>query len=84
MKVENEQGEIVEFARQASEAGFKILSIRTEYPDAIIEKDGVEYWAEFEFEAYNWVPFIEKLEQGYGGVRYSELPVIKQMTFIAL
>jgi hypothetical protein len=30
-----------------------------------------------------WLPFVEKLEQRFDGVRYFELPVIQQMNFIA-
>jgi len=50
----NELGVIVQFARQADDAGFEILSIRSAFPDAIVKRDGVEYRAEFEYCARNF------------------------------
>ena len=50
-KPENEQGVIVVFAEQAKQHGFEIQSIGIAFPDALIEKDGVVYRTEFEFEA---------------------------------
>lgn len=47
----NEQGVIVLFAQQAQAAGIEIVEIRTQYPDAIIRKDGQDYKAEFEYQS---------------------------------
>jgi len=46
---ENELGVIVVFSQQSDRHGFQVKMIRAAFPDAIIEKDGIEYRAEFEF-----------------------------------
>jgi len=51
----NEMGVIIEFVRQESFSGFKIISIQTAFPDAIIEKDGQRYRAEFEYRASSFL-----------------------------
>jgi len=48
---ENELGVIVVFAQEAHHYGFNIKTISANFPDAIIEKDGQSYRAEFEFMA---------------------------------
>ena len=48
---ENELGVIVVFSQQSDHHGFQVKTIRAAFPDAIIEKDGIEYRAEFEFMA---------------------------------
>ena len=48
---ENEMGVIVQFAQQASAAGFEIVSIQAAFPDAIVRRAGVDYRAEFEYNA---------------------------------
>lgn len=48
-------GVIVLFVEQSNLTGFKIVKIGAEYPDAIIEKDGIRYRAEFEFMASNFL-----------------------------
>jgi len=48
---ENELGVIVVFAQEGPEHGFYIKKIQSAFPDAIIEKDGRRYRAEFEFMA---------------------------------
>jgi len=48
---ENELGVIVVFAQEGPEHGFYIKKIQSAFPDAIIEKDGRRYRAEFEFTA---------------------------------
>lgn len=55
MEVRNEMGVIVVFATQAKEAGFEVVDIGEAYPDAIIRRDGLEYRAEFEFKARNFI-----------------------------
>jgi DNA-binding CsgD family transcriptional regulator len=54
MNAVNELGVIVEFAKNASAYGFEIVSISDAYPDAIIQKDGTTYRAEFEFKSSNF------------------------------
>jgi len=51
---ENELGVVVEFARQAEQAGFEIISIRSPFPDASIKRGAVTYRAEFEYKASNF------------------------------
>ena len=51
---ENELGVIVLFAQQCEEAGFEIVSIQQEYPDAIVHRNGAIYRAEFEYCASNF------------------------------
>ncbi len=51
---ENEMGVIVVFSQQAHEAGFEIVSIRCEYPDATVKKDERIYRAEFEYKSSNF------------------------------
>jgi len=48
---ENELGVIVVFAKESHHHGFEIRSIGAAFPDALIEKDGLVYRAEFEFMA---------------------------------
>lgn len=55
MKPENEMGVIVEFVRQETTSGYKIVSIQTEFPDATVERDGAVYRAEFEYKASNFI-----------------------------
>jgi hypothetical protein len=45
---QNELGVIVLFAQQSGTAGFEIVEIQADFPDAIVEKDGQHYRAEFE------------------------------------
>lgn len=52
--VKNEQGVIVLFSQKADGAGFDIVNVHTEFPDAIIRKGGVEYRAEFEYQSSNF------------------------------
>lgn len=54
MDIKNELGVIVYFSQEASKAGYEILKIGSDYPDAIITKDSVEYKAEFEYLASNF------------------------------
>lgn len=55
MEVVNEMGVLVEFARQAEEAGFRILHVQIAFPDAIVERDNIEYRAELEYRAKNFL-----------------------------
>lgn len=48
-------GTIVIFVQECARFGFEILKIQPDYPDAIIRKNGVEYRAEFEFDAKNFL-----------------------------
>lgn len=50
-KPENEMGVIVVFAQSAQEAGFEILRIGGEFPDATIKRGGVVYEVEFEYQS---------------------------------
>src|SRR3990172_752883 len=52
---ENEMGVIVIFAQQAERAGFEIVHIGSEFPDAIVRRDGKEYRTEFEFNAKSFI-----------------------------
>ena len=52
---ENELGVIVVFSEAAQEVGFRIMAIQTACPDAIIDKNGIEYRIEFEFKATNFL-----------------------------
>ena len=51
----NELGVIVIFAQEANAAGFQIVEINGSYPDAIIDRNGTSYRAEFEFMASNFM-----------------------------
>lgn len=52
---ENEMGVIVVFAEQAAAAGWRVLQIGADFPDAVVEKDGQAYRAEFEFKAHHFI-----------------------------
>lgn len=45
----NEQGVIVIFTQQAEPAGFEILSIQSDSPDAVVSCNDTTYRAESEF-----------------------------------
>lgn len=49
MEIKNEMCVIVTFAQQAKAAGFEIVSIRADYPDAEIKHNGQIYRTEFEY-----------------------------------
>lgn len=51
----NEQGVIVLFAAQAGAAGWEFVSIGASYPDAVLRKDGADWYVEFEFKASNFL-----------------------------
>jgi len=51
---ENELGVIAVFSQQAEKSGFEIVSIHSEFPDAIVRKGEVEYRAEFEYLSSNF------------------------------
>ena len=51
----NEMGVIVKFSQEMHLFGWDIVSIQSEYPDAILRKDGVEYAAEFEYKSSAFV-----------------------------
>ena len=51
---QNELGVIVLFAQQTGTADFTIVEIQSSFPDAIVEKDGQRYRAEFEHLASNF------------------------------
>jgi len=57
MKVENELGVIVQFAQQCKEQGWEIVSIRSQFPDAIIKPFDADrvYLVEFEFLASDFM-----------------------------
>lgn len=57
MKIENEQGVIIEFVKQSMNTDWEIVKIQTRFPDAIIKhKDTREtYLVEFEFLASNFL-----------------------------
>lgn len=55
MEPQNEQGVIVEFTRAESLSGYHIVSIQAGFPDAIVERNGIEYRAEFEYKTSNFV-----------------------------
>lgn len=55
MDIQNEQGVIVELARVSGNTGIEIMSIQTEFPDAVINWRGTPYVAEFEFAASNFI-----------------------------
>lgn len=52
---QNEQGVIFAFAQMESIHRFKLVRINTAFPDAVLERDGVTYNAEFEFRASNFL-----------------------------
>jgi hypothetical protein len=54
MTPRNEMEVITLFCQQAQAAGFEIISMQTNFPDAIIRHGEVEYKAEFEFKASNF------------------------------
>lgn len=55
MEIKNELGVIVNFAIQSALYNFEIVNIDgSNYPDAIIKKDGIEYKAEFEYKSSNF------------------------------
>jgi len=60
---QNEMGVIVIFTQQAHEAGFEIISIGCDYPDAIIKKEGKTYRAEFEYRSSNFIQHKHDLRQ---------------------
>jgi hypothetical protein len=51
----NEIETIALFTLLAKDLGYRILSIRADFPDAILEKDGIEYPTEFEFLSSNYL-----------------------------
>lgn len=57
----NEFETIALFVLLAKDLGYKILSIRAEFPDAILEKDGTEVRAEFEFLSSNYVAHCHEM-----------------------
>lgn len=52
---QNEMGVIVVFSQQAYEAGFEIVSIGCEFPDAIIKRGDKVYRVEFEYKSSNFI-----------------------------
>jgi hypothetical protein len=50
----NEQGVIVKFSQECHKFGMEILSIQTEYPDAIVLWKGQELRVEFEYQSSNF------------------------------
>lgn len=52
---ENEQGVIVVFAMQANAYGWEILRIGCPFPDALLQYQGQEWRAEFEYAASNFL-----------------------------
>lgn len=50
-KPENELGVIIVFAQSAQEAGFEILRISIEFPDATIKRGDMVYQVEFEYQS---------------------------------
>lgn len=52
---QNEQGVIVRFSQEASMHGWSIVEISATFPDAILEKDGVKWRTEFEYEASSFL-----------------------------
>jgi len=55
MVPENEVGVIILFAQQAKLADFEIVSAKSAFPDAIVEKNGQKYKVEFEYKASNFL-----------------------------
>ncbi len=51
----NEQETVIYFATHAEKYGFTILNAQTQFPDALIEKDGKQYKVEFEYLASNFL-----------------------------
>jgi hypothetical protein len=60
---QNEMGVIVVFAEQAKEAGFEIVSIGAEFPDAIIKRGTITYRVEFEYKTSNFIQHCHDLRQ---------------------
>lgn len=52
---ENEQGVVFLFAQEILSSHFDLVSIGTEYPDAIIKSPAREYRVEFEYRASNFI-----------------------------
>lgn len=52
---ENELGVIVLFAQEIADKPIEIVSISEAFPDAIIKHNGIEYRAEFEYTAMNFI-----------------------------
>jgi len=57
----NEFETIVLFTVVAKDLGYRILSIQSGFPDATLEKDGVEVRAEFEFLSSNYLSHCHEL-----------------------
>jgi hypothetical protein len=57
----NEFETIALFTLLAKDLGYRILSIQSEFPDATLEKDGVEVQAEFEFLSSNYLSHCHEL-----------------------
>src|SRR3990167_4807895 len=60
---QNEMGVIVVFAEQAKEAGFEIVEIGCDFPDALIKKGDKAYRAEFEYRSSNFIQHKHDLRQ---------------------
>lgn len=52
---QNEQGVVVRFSQEASMHGWSVVEISATFPDAILEKDGVKWRTEFEYEASSFL-----------------------------
>jgi hypothetical protein len=57
----NEFETIALFTVLAKDLGYRILSIRAEFPDAILEKDGIAIKAEFEFLSSNYLAHCHEM-----------------------
>lgn len=53
-KPRNEQELIYHFVQLSGSVGFRIISITTRFPDAIIKRNGQQYRVEFEYKASNF------------------------------
>jgi len=51
----NEMETIILFGILADSLGYKILKVQTDFPDGLIEKDGVQIQVEFEFLSSNYL-----------------------------
>lgn len=51
----NEQETVIYFATHAEKYGFTILNAQTQFPDALIKKDGKQYRVEFEYLTSNFL-----------------------------
>jgi hypothetical protein len=60
----NEYETIVLFCLLAKELGYRIKAVKSSFPDAILEKDGKEITAEFEFLSSNYVEHAHPCQAG--------------------